>query len=295
MTAAEMLGCTMTWGLPMTAAGVPDSAMTWGLPMTAAGVPGSTMTSGLPMTAAGVPGSTMTWRILGDLSAMSATTQETKTMTIDFFFTEKVPASIILDGRLAEFGIEEFKNPNVKGQRMLSYGGAPYNSVTLSIDEDGCVKYLKTWSPDNGARIVAALEKALNMKIEVLDLGTFQDNDELTRARRAQFWNHQLSCVKDEDKKAFWMERKEAGFKIDPATAEVLWTYGDGYNPYGLFPYDEECACIGRVYFARSPGTDIWVSFCDLPEATSDALWKKHRRKLAFPAGLRGLDGTSDG
>jgi hypothetical protein len=33
----------------------------------------------------------------------------------------------------------------------------------------------------------------------------------------------------------------------------------------------------------------VWVHFSDLPEATRDALWKKHRRKLAFPAGLEAL------
>jgi hypothetical protein len=34
------------------------------------------------------------------------------------------------------------------------------------------------------------------------------------------------------------------------------------------------------------PGSDIWVHFGDLPEATAAALWKKHGAKLAFPAGL---------
>ena len=30
----------------------------------------------------------------------------------------------------------------------------------------------------------------------------------------------------------------------------------------------------------------MWVHFDDLPEATRDALWEKHRSELAFPAGL---------
>jgi hypothetical protein len=30
----------------------------------------------------------------------------------------------------------------------------------------------------------------------------------------------------------------------------------------------------------------VWVSFYDLPDATRDALWKKHQSKLAFPAEL---------
>jgi hypothetical protein len=44
---------------------------------------------------------------------------------------------------------------------------------------------------------------------------------------------------------------------------------------------------VVRKYFARSPGSGVWVNFHDLPQATRDALWKKHRRKLAFPPGLQ--------
>jgi hypothetical protein len=83
--------------------------------------------------------------------------------------------------------------------------------------------------------------------------------------------------------------RKEAGLKIDPATAEVDWEYGRLADPYGIrpdLPEGEEYQQIGRVYLARSPGSDIWVWFGDLPEATDDALWEKHKHKLAFPAGL---------
>ena len=84
--------------------------------------------------------------------------------------------------------------------------------------------------------------------------------------------------------------RKEAGLKIDPETAEVDWTYGQVLDPYGVYPdLPEEYRQVGRAYFARSPGSDIWVNFGDLPEATRDALWGKHKRKLAFPAGLESL------
>ena len=81
--------------------------------------------------------------------------------------------------------------------------------------------------------------------------------------------------------------RKEAGLKIDPETAEATWTYAQTLDPYGVLPnLPEECQQIGREYFARSPGSDVWVWFGDLPEATQTALWEKHRSKLAFPAGL---------
>jgi len=84
--------------------------------------------------------------------------------------------------------------------------------------------------------------------------------------------------------------RKEAGLKIDPETAEVDWIYAQTLDPYGVYPDPpEEYQQVGREYFARFPGSDIWVNFGDLPEATRDALWEKHKRKLAFPAGLEGL------
>jgi hypothetical protein len=72
--------------------------------------------------------------------------------------------------------------------------------------------------------------------------------------------------------------RKAVGLQIDPETAEVEWTYAQ-----------EEYQQVGREYFARSPGSDVWVWFGDLPEATRDALWKKHKSHLAFPAGLPGF------
>jgi hypothetical protein len=84
--------------------------------------------------------------------------------------------------------------------------------------------------------------------------------------------------------------RKEAALHIDPETAEVEWWYALTLDPYGVLPeLPEECRQVGREYFARSPGGDVWVEFGDLPETTKDALWKKHRSKLAFPAGLVGV------
>ena len=85
-----------------------------------------------------------------------------------------------------------------------------------------------------------------------------------------------------------WLaNRKEAGLKIDPETAEVCWDYADTIDPYGVDrDLPEELQQIGREYFARSPNSDVWVSFRDLPKATRDALWAKHSSRLAFPAGL---------
>jgi hypothetical protein len=84
----------------------------------------------------------------------------------------------------------------------------------------------------------------------------------------------------------FLAVRKAEGLKIDPNTAEVDWEYGQCGDPYGVYDIVGEAAQIGRTYFARAPGSSIWVEFGDLPASTRDALWKAHKHELAFPAGL---------
>jgi hypothetical protein len=84
--------------------------------------------------------------------------------------------------------------------------------------------------------------------------------------------------------------RKIAGQQIDPDTAEVFCTYGLTLDPYGVYPdLPVEYRQVGPEYFARAPGTEVWVSFDDLPKETLDHLRARHSRKLAFPAGLEGL------
>jgi hypothetical protein len=75
-----------------------------------------------------------------------------------------------------------------------------------------------------------------------------------------------------------WLQiRKDAGKKINPETAEVAWQHGYTLDPYGVYhdllPEERQ---VGRTYFARSPASDIWVSFRDLPAEIRDALWNKH-------------------
>jgi len=69
--------------------------------------------------------------------------------------------------------------------------------------------------------------------------------------------------------------RKEAGLRIDPATAHVTWWFAQVVDPYGIYPYEPEADCVGREYFARSPESDVWVNFGDLPEETVAALGKR--------------------
>ena len=77
---------------------------------------------------------------------------------------------------------------------------------------------------------------------------------------------------------------KEAGLKIAPETADVDWTWERIMDPYGLYPdLPEEYRQTGRVYWARSPESDIWVEFGDLPAATRDALEKSRSKDDDFP------------
>lgn len=81
--------------------------------------------------------------------------------------------------------------------------------------------------------------------------------------------------------------RKEEGARINPETAEVMWTYALTFDPYHVYPdLPEELQQVGREYFARTPDSDIWVWFGDLPRDVSQRLREKHFRKLCFPAGL---------
>ncbi len=83
--------------------------------------------------------------------------------------------------------------------------------------------------------------------------------------------------VEDDLSKDQWLNiRKEEGRRIDPDTAEVFWRHAYVADPYGVDPdLPEELRCIGRVFFARSPGSDIWVSFYDLPDEVREKLWTK--------------------
>ena len=113
-------------------------------------------------------------------------------------------------------------------------------------------------------------------------------NKQMRRPRRLRRKSKQSV---EEMKVNKWLAiRKKAGRQIDPETAEVCWIYAQTLDPYGIYPpLPGEYQQVGREYFARSPGSDIWVLFADLARATRDALWEKNKGKLAFPAGLEEL------
>ena len=83
--------------------------------------------------------------------------------------------------------------------------------------------------------------------------------------------------------------RKEAALKIDPETAEVFWDYGFDLDPYRVkdeWELPEEFHQIGREYWARSPGSDIWVNFRDLPRGVEEKLWTKHGSRISLHLNL---------
>jgi hypothetical protein len=71
--------------------------------------------------------------------------------------------------------------------------------------------------------------------------------------------------------------RKREALNIDPETAELDWSYGLIVDPYGIYDdIAEEEKVVGRVYFVRRPGSDIWVCLYDVPdETTRDRLWER--------------------
>jgi hypothetical protein len=77
--------------------------------------------------------------------------------------------------------------------------------------------------------------------------------------------------------KSFKALLRAIGQQIDPETAEVEWTYIQLVDPYGVFPQEivDQHWCVGRGYFARAPGSDLWVEFGDLPDTTVEALWRR--------------------
>ena len=83
------------------------------------------------------------------------------------------------------------------------------------------------------------------------------------------------------DEKRLWLAaRKEAEMRIDPSSAEVEVTFWwtQVLDPYGVWPdLPPEADCVGRSHFARSPNSDGWVFFGDLPAETRDELWRKLR------------------
>ena len=74
-------------------------------------------------------------------------------------------------------------------------------------------------------------------------------------------------------RKEWLAKRKEAGRQLDPKTAQVSWEYVRQADPYRIFSdLPGHARDVSFEYFARSPGSDIWVHRDDLPKSTRRAL-----------------------
>ena len=96
----------------------------------------------------------------------------------------------------------------------------------------------------------------------------------------------------DDFSKAEWLAVRLAEAKlIDPATAEISCDWCQIDDPYGLYDLAEDrCSCVGKVRFARRPGSSIWVCFYDLTDDVREALWKRNDvEKLYVPWELEPL------
>jgi hypothetical protein len=101
-----------------------------------------------------------------------------------------------------------------------------------------------------------------------LDCTEIGEGVEAILARRSESLRADLRVIKG------LALRKEAGLMIDPATAEVGWSYGHWFDPYRIDgDLHPETPGYGQLHWARSPGSDMWVWFGDLPKETAMALW----------------------
>jgi hypothetical protein len=72
------------------------------------------------------------------------------------------------------------------------------------------------------------------------------------------------------------MVRKEAGRMLDPDAADVICLYVETADPYGFCAeLPEGISCVARDYFARAVGSEMWIVFSDLPEATVERLLQR--------------------
>jgi hypothetical protein len=149
--------------------------------------------------------------------------------------------------------------------------GQPHNIRSGSIGE-GYAKHAKDLAAkdptilDDQPRLLAVL-RGFESEPEPLEPATWW------RIHRGRV---NRDCISDAEYKRRMEERRAAAEIIDPTTAELKWWYGETLDPYGdglpLLPFEEQ---TGREYFARAPGSDIWVSVDDLPDTTRDAIWKR--------------------
>jgi hypothetical protein len=193
---------------------------------------------------------------------------------------KNIRAGEMFDGRLEKFGIREDGQAS-ENYRCLTDGESCGGVV---IDGTGNVTgFQREWNDKwtSPEKILSAISDTFKTQIFNRREPEYSglDSEEEKAA-----WRARQSEIEE------WLAIREAeALKIDPDTAEVDWTYAQTLDPYGVYPeLPEEFQQIGREYFARVPGSDVWVEFGDLPEGARERLWARHSRT----AGLEGLPGS---
>jgi hypothetical protein len=99
-------------------------------------------------------------------------------------------------------------------------------------------------------------------------------------ARRMDEYERNLTAEHRKAIDDFLAKVRIEALKIDPATAEVAMSRGFLNDPYGIYGYPENLTYLFvKMEYARNPGSDIWVSFEDLPDETIEKLENRKGRK----------------
>jgi hypothetical protein len=128
--------------------------------------------------------------------------------------------------------------------------------------------------------------------------GEYEMSEERLEDEQAKYYNdiarkmdeYELNLTAEHRKAIddFLAKVRNEALKIDPATAEVAGSRGFLTDPYGIYGYPENLDySFDKISYARNPGSDIWVSFEDLPHETVEKLENRTtEEKLAkFPFG----------
>jgi hypothetical protein len=161
------------------------------------------------------------------------------------------------------------------------------DTIEFPIDGVSHVRATLVATLEELAKAVAALNEAIEHRSgdtpSVTTLHGHLDVEEMNKKRDALV--ELLKWVRRGAEREHWLEiRKKEALRIDPETAEVTWWYAQVLDPYGVLDQWElrESNCIGRAYFARAPGGEIWVEFGDLPKETREKLWNRPSCELDF-------------
>jgi hypothetical protein len=184
---------------------------------------------------------------------------------------------------------EQCVSANFEGHELMgtkAIGDVMTRLVRLSDEEAMRVLAVCVSAMSTSARIIDADDTVEQWLAKALKIDPDTAEWQMLQGAARSFWiasRVQGKTMSEEMTVKQWLAiRKEEALKIDPDTAEVDWSYGRIMDPYGIDPdLPEELQCTGRNYFARRPGSSVWVSFHDLPKEVCDAVWDRLPRGAA--------------